>query len=319
MTGRNPTGGRGSNQYQTRGSGRVDQVHSGEITKSLGELTQQPAQRVSTQDPELVAAREVVLDTVETLRPHSRSLTLIGAQAVYERTQDLVIEVAATTTDGDFSIDPALLADSPPLGDAMRTAGFIPFDGSRPGIWTKPVQGTPITVDLIVPDLFAGSGKRGARLPSPHGQAAAGRAKGVELTVIDRDMLTVSTFDPDTPRQVDVYVAGVAALLCAKAYKLTDRLNDHTRQDRIRPKDAGDMWRLFATTDPTVVSARFDELAADPRVGQIAETGRGYIADLFTPTGKGTGLVFEAFANAEPENRILNTINAWMDAFNRHA
>ncbi|HET9677523.1 MAG TPA: hypothetical protein VFP21_08485, partial [Solirubrobacterales bacterium] len=77
----------------------------------------------ATNSPEYVAARRVLLDALEALRPHEGALVLAGAQAVYLRTGPSALPIAEFTTDGDLTIDPELLLKAPPLGELMQAAG----------------------------------------------------------------------------------------------------------------------------------------------------------------------------------------------------
>lgn len=61
---------------------------------------------------------------------------------------------------------------------------------------------------------------RAARV-APHGKHAVSAARGTELAVLDREWRMLRSFD-DGPG-IETYIAGPAALLCAKAYKLHDR------------------------------------------------------------------------------------------------
>ena len=71
-----------------------------------------------------VAARCVLLDALIALEPHLEAVIVIGAQAVYLRTEDRMPHYQPFTTDADLVIDPGLLAETPLLGDAMLAAGF---------------------------------------------------------------------------------------------------------------------------------------------------------------------------------------------------
>lgn len=71
-------------------------------------------------------ARRVLLDALEALGPHRDALVLVGAQAVYLRVGEAEFAVAPFTTDGDLAIDPAVLADIPPIEQALLSAGFHP-------------------------------------------------------------------------------------------------------------------------------------------------------------------------------------------------
>ena len=81
-----------------------------------------------------------------------------------------------------------------------------------------------VPLDLLVPEaLSPGEGRRGARL-GPHGKRAARKVRGLEAVVVDNDTMTISALDPLDPRSIDVKVAGSAALLIAKAYKIAERV-----------------------------------------------------------------------------------------------
>lgn len=120
-------------------------------------------------DPLYVRARAALIDAVEALDAHRDALVLVGAQAIYLHTGDADLAVAEYTTDADFTVAPADLADAPLLADLLGAAGFTPRE--HPGGWLSP---DGIYVDVMVPELLAGSGTRGARL-GPHGKRAARR------------------------------------------------------------------------------------------------------------------------------------------------
>lgn len=77
---------------------------------------------------EYVEARRVLLDALDALRAHLGAVVLVGAQAVYLRTEGRTAGYQPFTTDADIVLDPTLLAAIPPLGDAMRNAGFVLTD-----------------------------------------------------------------------------------------------------------------------------------------------------------------------------------------------
>ena len=97
-----------------------------------------------------------------------------------------------------------------------------------PGIWWKTlhIEGTTtdVEVDLMVPQCYApAGGRRSARLP-PHNKMIARKAIGLEGSILDHDLIEVSALDGADPRRCTVCVAGPAALVVAKVYKLRDRL-----------------------------------------------------------------------------------------------
>lgn len=235
----------------------------------------------------MAVSRRVLLDALDALEAHRGALTLVGAHAVYEHTRHQDLGIDATTSDADLSVDPDLLADRPPIRDALLAAGFFEAERGRPGMWTQHVDGADMTVDLLVPEAFAGAGRRGARLRAPHGSKAATRAVGLELALVDRKIVNLGSLEPDDPRLIEVAVAGPTALLCAKAFKLSDRIGD--RPARVRPKDAADVWLLMEATNPAEVASRFADLARhdDPRIASVAVKGLELLRHLFVPEGDG--------------------------------
>ncbi|WP_416961845.1 hypothetical protein [Streptomyces sp. Agncl-13] len=256
------------------------------------------------------AARRVLLDALIALEDHSEALTVVGAQAVYLRTQDAVIRSAAYTSDGDISIDPARLGDRPLLEQAMRKAGFTLKD-QQSGLWERPEQvGTltvPVEVDLLVPHQLAPqpNTKRRTELP-PHDSWATKKVPGLEVAAVDRSLMTLASLTAGDSRNVEAYVAGPAALLVAKAFKLDERIRDaEKRPDRLSNKDAGDVYRIMAAVPVDEVAAAFTDLRADTRVGDVAAQGLELLRKLFGAAAtSGTELAVQALAGDIPERRI---------------
>lgn len=265
-------------------------------------------------DPLYVAARRVLLDALSALAPHGKAFIVVGAQAVYLRTQpnDVVVTIAPYTTDADLALDPALLGDVPLLEDSMRRAGFElrgdHGDQTQPGIWSaiENVQGRDVVipVDIIVPEAAStGGGRRGARLGA-HGNRAARRAVGLEAVLIDHESMTVAALDAADHRQANVEVAGVAALLVAKAHKIHDRVATG-RVDRLSDKDAADIYRIMQTASPQEVVATLRALLVDPLAGRVTGQGLDYLHDLFgRKAGEGVAMAQRALRLAIDEAQI---------------
>src|SRR5262249_47332841 len=73
-----------------------------------------------------IIARRVLLDAVEALAEQVDAVVLVGAQAVYLRTQDADLSTQVYTADGDLALDPKALADEPRLELAMRFGRLLP-------------------------------------------------------------------------------------------------------------------------------------------------------------------------------------------------
>jgi len=253
---------------------------------------------------EYVAARRVLLDALVALEPHIGAVIVIGAQAVYLRTEDRMPHYQPFTTDTDLVIDPGLLAETPLLGDTMLSAGFD--NTKEPGIWIRRVahpdfdHDISVPVDLIVPSQIAPrAGRRGARLPGDHGNRAARKTKGVEGALVDNDPLLIEALDAQDERRQVVKVAGPAALAVAKAHKLGERL---ATPSRLIAKDAGDLYRLFETTALAWMAGTTARLLADRRSAAVTEQALDYLVRLFgTPGSPGVELATEALTDvADP-------------------
>lgn len=261
---------------------------------------------MSPVDPIYVEARRVLLDALVALAPHRQAFVVAGAQAVYLRAGESELALAPYTTDGDLALDPTALTPDPALEAVMRGAGFEL--STEPGIWVAQavVAGNPVAipVDLIVPEGFAPpGGRRGARL-GPHGTRAARRALGLEAALIDRNPLLIAALDPADQRAVTVDVAGVAALLVAKAHKLHDRFQ-RGRSDRLDDKDAADVFRLMQVSSPASVGATLAELGSHEIAGPPTTAAIGYLQELFGRRGRaGIQMASRALQGSIPQERV---------------
>lgn len=265
----------------------------------------------SSSSPEYLAARRVLLDALQALRPHEGALILAGAQAVYLRAGPGSLPIADFTTDGDLTIDPELLSEAPALGELMAAAGFelTQLQGApEPGIWQKEVavEGREIVVpiDLIVPSEVAPpGGSRGARLPG-HGKRAARKTAGLEAALVDNEVIVIEALEPEDRRRARLRVAGVAALLVAKTHKIADRI-ETGRTDRLNDKDGADVVRLMGASPPAAVAATIERLLANP----ISASATGLALERFQGLfgrrgGAGIELATQALREAMPSDRV---------------
>lgn len=237
-----------------------------------------------------VVARRVLLDALHALGVHRGAVVLVGAQAVYLRVGEADLEVAPYTTDGDLAIDPGLLAEIPPLEQALKSAGFSPKAKDSVGIWvtrrsTSMHPETEVAVDLLVPSSVSpGTGKRAARLPG-HDPRAARIVKGLDGAIVDADVMTLRSLEAKDSRAIDVRVAGVAALLVAKVHKISERVGSPRQSD----KDALDVLRLLRGTETDELADRYRKLLADARSSEAATSALGLVREQFARRG-GVGI-----------------------------
>ena len=135
-----------------------------------------------------------------------------------------------------------------------------------------------VPIDLIVPEGIAPPGAtRGVRAGAP-GQRAARKAPGLEAAIVDNDAFTIGALDDEDRRSIEGRVAGPTAPLIAKAHKISDRLAQEARRDRLIDKDASDVYRLL-TTAPERINEVVPTLLDDPRVGGPPQRGLELLSD----------------------------------------
>jgi hypothetical protein len=223
-------------------------------------------------DPILIEARRGLLDALEALGPHAAHVVLVGAQAIYLHTSEVVTGVALFTKDADVLLVPPV-AIAPDIDAAMRQAGFLP--GGQPGIWLDDQR----QVDLLVPEgLLSSRGSRAARLEG-HGERAARRVPGLEGAAVDNAVQRIGSLDESNSRSAMVLVAGPAALLVAKIYKLRDRVGEG-RESRIEPKDAFDAFRLLRLPTHQLMPG-FTKMAQSEVSARVSEEAIRALAELF--------------------------------------
>jgi hypothetical protein len=258
-------------------------------------------------DSEYVAARRALLDALEALGEHRDSIVVVGAQAVYLHTGGLELAVAEFTTDADLAIDPQGLRPDPRLDAALASRGFVP-DAAQPGMYWS---ADGIEVDLMVPETLGGAGRRGARL-GPHGNRSARKARGLEAALVDNAAASLEALAPDDHRIIDARVAGVAALVVAKAHKLGERLD--RAPDRMGPKDALDVLRLLRASEPEPVAATLQRLVGDARAGAVTQEALSYLDRLFrAPDATGLALVEDAVTGLDDPAFVRTSLRALVD------
>ncbi len=252
-------------------------------------------------DPLYVRARVALLDAVIALGVHSQSVILVGAQAIYMHTGDASIAVPEYTTDADFAVSPLELADEPPISDLLEANGFT--RRNQPGGWISP---DGIYVDLMVPEVLAGPGRRGADLGS-HGRTVARRAKGLEGALVDFEIRRITGLDASDDRVVQLRVAGPSALLVAKLHKLAERVG---ADDRVRDKDALDILRLLQAIETQPLSDGLRRLLSAEVSASITAEAVALLPNLFgTSDSAGVRLALRAMGQAaEPDTAAASLV-----------
>jgi hypothetical protein len=261
---------------------------------------------MSEVDELYVMARRVLLDALDALGSHRDAIVLVGAQAVYLRVGEADLAVAPFTTDGDLAIDPAVLAEIPPLEQALMGAGFFPKTKDSVGIWIAKRQTSQgldaeVAVDLLVPaSVSPAAGRRAARLPG-HDSRAARIVKGLDGAIVDADVMHLAALDATDARGFDIRVAGPAALLVAKVHKISERQGT----DRQSDKDALDVLRLLRGTETDELASRYGRLLSDARSAGAAKTALAlFEAQFAARAGNGVTMAIRSAGPLGDANEI---------------
>ncbi len=257
-----------------------------------------------------VKARRVLLDALDALEPHLSAVVLVGAQAIYLHTGEEDFAVSPYTRDADIALDPRNLADEPRLDQIMEQAGFVLSD--QPGIW-RGMDSIP--VDLLVPEILGGEGRRGARLKG-HSNRAARKVKSLEVVLVDKQDQTITALDETDSRQCQISVAGPGALLVSKLHKLYERKDQKTR---LKNKDALDVFRLLRAVSKEEFNQRLHLLHEDPLSRAATGEAMGYLRELFSsPEATGSQMTVQALEPLEnPETVALSCSTLANDLFIR--
>lgn len=234
-------------------------------------------------DPLHVAARHALLDALEAVAVYGQSLVIVGAQAVYLRTEDARLGMAAFTTDGDIVIDPSSLPSTPPLEATLQEAGFTRT--SQPGSWTRAVsidgRKIDVSIDFMVPEAVApGGGRRSVELEG-HDRQSTRRVPGLEAALVDRGPMRIAAIDPADSRTIVAQVAGPAALMIAKLHKIGERVESGRHRRTPVDKDAGDVYRLVQVTPHAEMAAGFRLALSTDMARPAAEVAIGLLQELF--------------------------------------
>lgn len=271
-----------------------------------------------------VRSRRLLVEAVQALGAFHESLVVVGAHAVMFHAERIGHR-PDSTADADAVLNPLLVAASPNILELMYAAGFEAASPDRPGIYgyvgeSGISQRQRTTVDLIVPEAYAGAGRRAARVPGQ--KNALSRAVGLELALWDRVPATISTVPGDgEPISADVWMAGQGALLVAKAHKVSDRLGElRVRPHRLRPKDSGDVGLLMLASDPGEVAQRLLGVTeAHPETLDIARIGMRFIADHYRSGSRVSLLRSHLIDSFTDLPAIGGRVDEWIDEFRAEA
>lgn len=244
-----------------------------------------------------IQARRVLLDGLEALGSHRDAVILVGAQAIYLHTGDVEFALPAFTRDGDLVLDRDALSGDPLIETVLKRAGFV-LSG-QPGTWIDP-DGVPL--DLLVPEAVAGVGGRRSVQLDPHDRKAARRVVGLEGALVDSAPMSIASFEARDPREFEVRVAGVGALIVAKCHKVGERL---AIQRRVEAKDAFDIFRILQHTPTDALAQDITRLQQSEVAAEAAVQAVRYLQAYFAADdSEGCLLAQEAVGVLDPGGTV---------------
>jgi hypothetical protein len=130
----------------------------------------------------------------------------------------------------------------------------------------------------------------------------------LEGALVDKDLLRIPSLDVADSREYQIAVAGPAALLVAKTFKITDRSGDSDRQS---DKDALDVLRLLQAFPTEELARRMRSLLAHGASTAVASEGLEQFAAQFgRPRGIGPTMAARAAVPLESEETVVASVSA---------
>ena len=270
-------------------------------------------------------SRRLLIKALKAMSVFKEAITVVGAHAVHVWIQEAwgKIEMEATR-DSDVSVNPIFVASDPKIADLLKSIGVEPALTNRPGIYGLVAEGgIPLqartTFDLIVPEVYAGGGRRAARIPGQKNSAS--RAVGLELTLWDRSLLTLESVDKPF-ETIEAYIAGPASLLVSKAHKVHERLKQvATNPTRLRPKDSGDAALLMMISDPGGVAATMRKgIDEHPEIADVVNSAVQWLIEMYsdsldTPVTRQQAA--DSLAARFDEDEVFPAIDRWLEDFEK--
>jgi len=270
-----------------------------------------------------IRSRRLLIDAVYALSMFKDAITVVGAHAVHEWVKETwgPVDMEATR-DADITINPSFIADNPSILETLKNIGLEPALQDRPGIYglegesNLPLEART-TFDILVPESYAGGGNRAARIPGQ--KNTAGRAVGLELSLWDKHLRKLATID-EPIKDAEVFIAGPAALLVAKAHKIHERLEQvMKRPDRLRPKDSGDIALLMMVSDPVEVRQTMNNNAtAHPETAEVIRSAANWLVEMYsdsTQVSVTRQQAADSLAARFDENDVFTAIDGWLKKF----
>jgi len=255
-------------------------------------------------------SRETLIDAIEALkRLSSEGFVLVGAQAVYLRSPEIELPIPPFTLDGDVVVDPRKIRRPRAILESLETAGFT-LRGHN-GLYHRknaPLDQLRATeIDVFVPARFDSEWEMDGF--SARDASAVMSQEGLELALVDHSpMLMEAVGESRLPLLVEV--AGIGALVVAKAWKLGERYGRGHEEFSSVAKDVLDIYRLLKASEKERVSAALRSIPQEARYRDTALKAATYLRDVITNDGPGIALIYELLGEGAESQIIAASLDA---------
>lgn len=138
------------------------------------------------------------------------------------------------------------------------------------------------------------------------------KVRGLEGALVSHEATKITSLIPGTDRSCLLKVAGPAALVVSKMYKIGERLEDPDVRRRAQlPKDAFDIYRLLRATDTAELAAEFGLLQSHEISSLVTSEALSMFQRLFSaPSGMGTKLLIRSIPGHNDSDFIASSVVA---------
>lgn len=264
-----------------------------------------------------VIARSALIDAISALNNVSETaFIVVGAQAVYLRTEQVQLRIPPYTLDGDIVADPRRVRRARIISETLESANFEirGYGGLYHLSSADHAVRIATRIDVFVPARFEndwdlnGYNQRDAR--------AVMSQAGLEIALTDHSIMELHGLNGDN-RRVNVKVAGAVALLIAKGWKIGERYEKGPEEFQKVGKDVADVYRLLLVHDADELSAALRRVPKEPRYSETIVKGTQYLKNLCTHGSPGLELLRQPrlFGDSEEANQSIKRLGYLVEEF----
>lgn len=264
-----------------------------------------------------VIARSALIDAISALnRVSETGFIVVGAQAVYLRTEHVTLRIPPYTLDGDIVADPRRVRQARIILETLQSANFE-IRGYE-GLYHLPAADDSVRIatriDVFVPARFENDWDLNGY--NQRDRTAVMSQAGLEIALTDHSIMELHGLNGDA-RRVNVKVAGAVALLIAKGWKIGERFQKGPEEFQKVGKDVADVYRLLLVHDADELSSALRRIPREPRYTETIRTGAEYLRSLCTHGGAGLELLREPrlLGDSEEARQSIKSLGYLVEEF----